>query len=104
MHGRAAAVLVHPAALRTPWHVAFAIAAVDVAKHLALTAAIIAGGAAIATLVLVLVVVSAPLGLALLAWVLWRSSRDGARGVTRSLARARRRARALGLRVVRTPP
>jgi len=96
-----AAVLIHPAVLRTPWHVAFALAAGEVAKHLALTLALLAGGAALATLLLVLLVVSAPLGVALLAWVLWRASRDGPAGVRRSLARARRRACALRLHVVR---
>jgi hypothetical protein len=97
-----AAVLVHPAVLRTPWHVALAIAAADVSKHVALTIAIAIGGAMAATLMLLLAVVCAPLCVALLAWVLWRSSHDAARDVRRSLARARRRARALGLRVVRS--
>ena len=102
MPERAAAVIVvHPAALHTPWHVAFAIAAAEVTKHVALTLAVIAGGAAAAALVLVLLVVSAPLGLALLAWVLWRASADAGSGAKRSFARTRRRARALGLRVVR---
>ncbi len=101
MPGRAAAVLVHPAALRTPWYVASVIAAAEVTKHAALTLAVMAGGAAVVALLLVVLVVSAPLGLALLAWVLWRASRDGASEVKRSLARARRRARALGLHVVR---
>ncbi len=102
MPGRAAAVvLTHPAALRTPWHLAFLIAAADVAKHALVTLAVVAGGAAAAVLVLILAVVSAPLGVALLAWVLWRASRDGTREVKRSFARARRRARSLGLHVVR---
>ena len=102
MSGRAVAIVVHPAALRPPWHVAFLVAAAEVSKHVALTLAVLAGGAAIATLVLVLLVVSAPLGAALLAWVLWRASRDGASEAKRSLARARRRARSLGLHVVRS--
>jgi hypothetical protein len=101
MHGKAA-VIVHPALLRTPWHVAALLAAADVTKHLALTLAVVVGGSVVAVLVLLLAVVSAPLGLALLAWVLWRSTRDGAREVKRSLAAARRRARALGLYVVRS--
>ena len=75
-------------------------AAADVAKHVALTLAIIAGGAAVAAFALLLAVLAAPICAALLTWVLWRASRDGAYGVRRSLARARRRARALGLRVV----
>ncbi len=102
MSGRAVAVVVHPSALRPSWHIAFLVAAAEVAKHVTLTLAVLAGGAAIATLVLVLLVVSAPLGAALLAWVLWRASRDGASGAKRSLARARRRARSLGLHVVRS--
>lgn len=95
------AVLLHPALARTPWHVAAAVTGVDVARHVALTFAVMAGGAIAVALVLLLAVVSAPLGLALLTWLLWRSSQDGAREVRRSLARMRRRARALGLRVVR---
>lgn len=100
MTGRAAAVLVHPAALRPPWHVAFVVAAAEISKHAALTLAVVAGGAALAALVLVLLVVSAPLGVALLAWALWRASR-GSRAARRSFARARRQARAIGLHVVR---
>jgi hypothetical protein len=95
------AVLVHPAALRTPWHEAFAVATLDVAKHLALTLAVTAAGSIAVSLLLLLAVVAAPLGLALATWVLWRSTRDGARGVRRLTLRARRRARALGLRMVR---
>lgn len=101
MHGRAA-VLLHPALPRTPWHVAAAVAAGGVTKHLALTLAVVAGGAAAAVLVLLLAVIAAPLAVALLTWVLWRSSRDGTGEVKRSLSRARRRARALGLHVVRS--
>jgi nucleotide-binding universal stress UspA family protein len=80
--------------------VAFAIATADVARHLALTFAVMASGAVAVAMVLLLAVISAPLGAALLTWLLWRASRDGARGVKRSLAKARRRARALGLRVL----
>ena len=101
MHGRAA-VLVHPALPRTPWHVATAVAAGDITKHLVLTFAMMAGGAVAAVLVLLLAVVAAPLAVALLTWVLWRSSRDSADEVKRSIARARRRARALGLHIVRS--
>jgi hypothetical protein len=95
------AILLHPAVMRTPWHVAFLLATADVAKHLSLTLAMMIGGAIAVALALLLAVVAAPLGFALLTWLLWRASRDGARGVKRSMARARRRARALGLRVVR---
>lgn len=91
---------IHPAAMRTPWHLAFAIATANVVKHVALTFAVMTGGAIAVAFVLLLAVVAAPIGAALLTWVLWRASQDGARGVKRSLARARRRARALGLRVV----
>jgi hypothetical protein len=87
--------------MRTPWHVAFVLATADVVKHLGLTLAVMTAGAIAVALVLLLAVVSAPLGLALFTWVLWRASRDGAREVRRSMARVRRRARALGLRVVR---
>jgi nucleotide-binding universal stress UspA family protein len=86
--------------MRPPWHVAFVIATADVARHLALTLAVIAGGAIAVAMVLLLAVISAPLGVALLTWFLWRTSRGGAWGMKRSLARARRRARALGLRVL----
>ena len=98
-HGRA--IVLHPALMRTPWHVAFAVAAADIAKHLGLTLAVMAGGAIAVVIVLLVAVVAAPLGLALLTWLLWRASSGGAREVKRSMARARRRARALGLRVVR---
>jgi len=94
-------VLLHPAMLRTPWHVAFLLATADAAKHLVLTLAVIAGGSVAVALLLLLSVVAAPLGLAVVTWVLWRSTRDGAREVRRLTLRARRRARALGLRVVR---
>jgi nucleotide-binding universal stress UspA family protein len=86
--------------MRTPWHHAFASAAAEVAKHVTLTLAVMTGGAIIATLVLLLVVVAAPIAVALLAWILWRASRDGADGARRAAASARRRARALGLHVV----
>lgn len=95
------AVLLHPAVMRTPWHLAFILASVDVAKHLVLTLAVIVGGAIAVSFLLLLAVVASPLGLALVTWVLWRSTRDGAREVRRLAARARRRARALGLHVVR---
>jgi hypothetical protein len=87
--------------MRMPWYLAFALAAADVSKHLALTLAVMAGGAVAVALVLLLAVVSAPLAFGVFAWLLWRASQDGAREVRRSMARARRRARALGLRVVR---
>ncbi len=95
------AVLLHPALMRTPWHVAFVLATAEVAKHVALTLAMMTGGAVAVALVLLLAVVSAPLGLALVSWFVWRSSRDGAHEVRRSMVLMRRRARALGLRVVR---
>lgn len=99
MHPRA--VVLHPAAFfRPPWYVALAIAAGEIAKHLALTFAVVTGGAIVAVFAILLAVVAAPLGAALLTWILWRASRDGARGLRRTLASARRRARALGLRVV----
>jgi hypothetical protein len=99
MHGERA-VLLHPSLLQTPWHVAFVLAAFDVLKHLALTFAVMAGGAVLVVLALLLAVVAAPLALALAAWVLWRSSLDGSRAVKRAVARTRRRARRRGLRVV----
>ncbi len=100
MHGTGRAVVLHPALMRTRWPVAAAVAAADVAKHLVLTLAVVAGGTFVVAAALVVGVVSAPLLVALAAWLLWRRSRGGARDVKRSLARARRRARALGLRVV----
>jgi ABC-type protease/lipase transport system fused ATPase/permease subunit len=100
MHGTGRAVVLHPALARTPWPVAAAVAAAEVAKHLALTLAVVAGGTFVVAAALVVGVVAAPVLVALAAWLLWRASRDGARGVKRSLASARRRARALGLRVV----
>ncbi len=98
--GTGRAVVLHPALVRTPWPIAATVAATNVAKHLALTLAVVAGGTFVVAAALVVAVVSAPLLAVLSAWLLWRASRDGARGVKRSLARARRRARALGLRVV----
>ncbi len=98
MHGRA--IVLHPAAARTPWLVASLIAAAEVAQHVALTFAVVAVGAIAVGFVLLLAVVGAPLGFVFVAWLVWRASRGGTRGVKRSLARARRRARALGLRVV----
>jgi hypothetical protein len=95
------AVLLHPAALRTPWHVALALAAREIATHLSLTLAAVAVGAVAVALLLLLVLVSAPLGAAFLAWILWRSGRNGGREARRLARRARRQARALGLRVVR---
>jgi hypothetical protein len=101
MHGSGrAVVLLHPALARTPRPVAAALAAADVAKHLALTLAVVAGGTFVVAVALVLAVVSAPLLVVLAGGLLWRASRGGGRSVKRSLARARRRARALGLRVV----
>ena len=100
MNGTGRTLVLHPASLRTPWPIAAATAAADVAKHLVLTLAVVAGGTFVVTAALVVAVVSAPVLVALAAWLLWRASRGGARGVKRSLARARRRARAPGLRVV----
>jgi fatty acid desaturase len=94
-------VLLHPAAFRVPWHVAFARAAIEVSSHLALTLAVVAAGAIAVGLVLLLVLVSAPLGGALVAWILWRSAQDGAHEARRLARSARARARKLGLRVVR---
>jgi hypothetical protein len=71
-----------------------------VTKHLALTLAVVAGGTFVVAVALVVAAVSAPILVVLATWLLWRGSRDGARTVKRSLARARRRARALGLRVI----
>ena len=92
-------VLLHPAMLRTPWHVALAVAAWEMASHLALTLAAVAAGAVAVALLLLLFVTAAPLGTALVAWVLWRSVFSGGRGARR-LARRARRVRALGLRAV----
>ncbi len=100
MHGTGRAVVLHPALARTPWPVAATVAAASVAKHLALTLAVIAGGTFVVAAALVVAVVSAPLLVAVVAWLLWRTSRGGSRNVKRTMARARRRARALGLRVV----
>ncbi len=100
MPGTERAVLLHPALLRTPWPVAAGVAAANVAKHLALTLAVVAGGTFVVAAALVVAVVSAPLLVVLATWLLWRGSRGGSRGVKLSIARARRRARALGLRVV----
>ncbi len=100
MHGTGRAVLLHPAALRDPWPVAATVAAASVAKHLVLTLAVVAGGTFVVAAALVVAAVAAPLLVLLATWLLWRTSRDGARGVKRSIARARRRARALGLRIV----
>ena len=100
MHGTGRAVVLLPAFARTPWPVAALGAAAGVARHLALTLALVAGGTFVVAAALVVGVVSAPLLLVLATWLLWRASRGGARGVQRSIARARRRARALGLRVV----
>ena len=100
MHGTGRAVLLHPASMRTPWPLAAAVAAADVSKHLALTLAVVAGGTFVVAAALVVAVVSAPVLVVLAAWLVWRASREGTQGVKRSLAHARRRARALGLRVV----
>jgi hypothetical protein len=98
------AVLLHPAMLRTPWHMALAVALWEVASHLALTVAVVAAGAvAVAVLLLLLVVVAAPLGGALVAWMLWRSIFGGTRGALR-LARYARRRGAPGLHAVRASP
>ena len=97
------AVVQHPAASKTPWHVALLVAAAELAKYSGLTAAVVVGGAVVVLLVLTLAVVTAPIGAALLCWVLWRSARHGARRARHVTLRARRRARALGLRVVSNP-
>ncbi len=97
--GRAA--LVHPVRLCPTRLPVLAEAALDVSKHFALTLAIVAGGTVALALVLMLVLVGAPVAGALIAWILWRSARDGARATRRFGERARRRARSLGLRVVR---
>ncbi len=91
------AVVLHPAALHTPWHVALALAAREVVAHLALTLAAVAAGAVAVVLLLLLVLVATPLGGALVVWVLWRSTRGGAGAARRIARRARRRA---GLHVV----
>jgi hypothetical protein len=89
--------------LRIPWHVAALEAAVEVAAHVALTLAVLMAGAIAVALVLALAVIAAPLGAALIAWVLWRGARDGARAARR-LSEPQRRARALRLAVVRERP
>jgi hypothetical protein len=95
------AIVLHPAMSRTPWHVAFLLAASEFARYSALTAAVVVGGTIAVLLVLVLAVVAAPLGAAIVTWLVWRSAQHGAGHVRRLTVRARRRARALGLRVVR---
>lgn len=95
------AVFLHPAMSRTPWHVAFLVAAVEFAKYSGLTAAVVIGGTLAVVLLLVLAVVAAPLGAALVCWILWRSAQHGARHASRLTASGRRRARSLGLHVVR---
>ncbi|HET8541109.1 MAG TPA: hypothetical protein VFL83_14640 [Anaeromyxobacter sp.] len=94
------AILLHPALTRPPRHAAFVAASATAASHLAVTLAVVAGGTLVVVTALVLAVTAAPLLVPVLAWALWRASRDGGHGVKRSIARARRRARALGLRVV----
>jgi hypothetical protein len=98
MHG-GRAELVHLAVLRPRWRAAAVTAASDVAKHLLLTLTVIAAGAVAVALLLTLLVVATPIGGALLLWVLWRSSRGGRRTARRLRAHARRRARALGVRI-----
>lgn len=99
--GSERAVILHPVMSRTPWHVAFLLAAGELAKYSGLTAAVVVGGTVAVLLVLLLAVVAAPLGAALVAWILWRAAQQSARDARRLTLRARRRARALGLRVVR---
>jgi hypothetical protein len=94
-------VLLYPAEARTPWYLAFAIATSEVASHLALTLAVLAAGVVAVAAILLLLAVATPLGGALVVWILWRSAHDGGRGARRLARRARRRARALGLRVAR---
>jgi hypothetical protein len=94
------ALLTHPRTLRRPWYADLAVAASDVAKHLALTLAVVLGGTVVVALMLMTLLVTAPLGGALLGCILWRSARGGARQARRFTLRARRRARALGLRLV----
>jgi hypothetical protein len=88
--------------LRTPWHVSAREAALDVGAHFALTFAVLVAGAIMVALVLALAVIAAPLGAALIVWVLWRAGRDGVRAAQR-LSETQRRARAVGLAVVRGP-
>jgi nucleotide-binding universal stress UspA family protein len=92
-------VLLYPAAPRTPWYLALAIATSEVASHLALTLAIVAAGVVVVAAVLLLLAVATPLGGALVLWIVWRSAHDGGREARRLARRAQRRARALGLRV-----
>lgn len=89
--------------LRTPWHVTALDAALEVGAHFALTFAVLVAGAIALALVLALAVIAAPLGAALIGWVLWRAGRDGARAARR-LGETQRRARAVGLAVVREAP
>ena len=100
MHTTRAVILPHPAMLRTPWHVAFLVAAAELAKYSLLTAAVVVGGTVAVLLLLTLALVAAPLGAAVVAWILWRSAEKGAREARRMARRARRRMRVLGLRVV----
>jgi len=94
--------VLHPsAALRPPWHAHLAIATADVAKHLALTLAVVLGGTVAVALVLVLALAATPVAALLAVWILWRWARGGAREARRFTLRARRRASSLGLRIVR---
>jgi hypothetical protein len=94
------AVVLHPAMFRTPWHVAFLVAAAELVKYSALTAAVVIGGTVAVVLVLLLALLAAPLCAAIVAWIVWRSAEQGARAGRRLARRARRRMRVLGLRVV----
>ena len=93
-------VVLHPAMLRTPWHVAFLVAAAELVKYSALTAAVVIGGAVAVMLVLLLALLTAPLCAAMVAWVVWRSAEQGSRAGRRIARRVRRRMRVLRLRVV----
>jgi len=93
------AVLLHPAPRRAS-RPRLARRAGSVVTELVLALALIAGGTVTAVALLLLVVLAAPLGAALFAWVLWRSANGPARRTNEVRARLRRRARALGLVVL----
>lgn len=91
------AILLHPASARRPTRARRARA---LGEGLLLAAAILAGGTVAVALTLLLLVVSAPLGAGVLAWLAWRSREALRAGPEGERARIRRRARALGLVVL----
>ena len=94
------AVLVHPAAARRPGRQGLARRAAAFVAALAVSLAILAGGAVMVAFLLMLLVLAAPLAALVVAWLLWRSGDTASREARAVRARLRRRARALGLVVL----